>query len=220
MYRTRRSISIKEIPWFTVVVVLINVIVWIRFAWWKENDIISYLRYGYQYILKVDSVVKNHDYITLLTSAFMHFEFEHMLNNVILIAYAGGFLENKIGTIRYALLYLGGAILANVVSVFWYTNMHQGNTMSLGASGAGFAIIGSLIYYYVTDPELRNTSNAIGFIVLAMYSLVRGFQRENVNNSAHVGGLLAGFILSMLFAIVRDIFQNKKRQSDYHENWR
>ena len=88
--------------------------------------------------------------------------------------------------------------VAAIVSVWW----HDQPVVAVGASGAIFGLYGILLSLIVSKHFDPATSKV--FLVLlaftAGYSLLMGFLSEGIDNSAHVGGLIAGFAMGLFYA--------------------
>jgi len=129
----------------------------------------------------------------LLTSAFLHIGLVHLVWNMV-----GMFgwcvpLERTLGSARFAMLYLGGALAASGTSVVVQ------DVVSAGASGAGFAMVAATFVgdrlrlgsweAFLADPPTRTraTSAVIWSVALAFMG---------VDNAAHAGGFVAGLLLA------------------------
>ena len=64
-------------------------------------------------------VLKGHEYYRLLTSMFMHFGIDHIVNNMLVLFVLGSRLEQVIGKIKFLLIYLICGVGANVVSMLF-----------------------------------------------------------------------------------------------------
>ena len=131
----------------------------------------------------------------LITSAFLHFGVQHLFNNMLVLLVTGAQLEKLLGWKKYSMLYLLSAIGANAISLLW--NIHTGDVMvvSAGASGAIFGVLGALLAILLrrrghVDGISRNQL----FLVIG-FTLFHGISTAGVNNSAHIGGLITGFLL-------------------------
>ena len=127
----------------------------------------------------------------LITCTFLHANPGHILGNMVLLAITGSFLERRLGSARFLLGYGACGIAASILSA-WYHPMVVG----IGASGAIAGLLGILIVLYLAG-RAREISGAwltqtVG--VNAIYSFV-----PNVDWTAHLGGLLAGFVVGALF---------------------
>lgn len=138
------------------------------------------------------------DWWRLVTSVFIHFGIIHLVMNMYCLYMVGVYLEPMLGKTRYIGAYLCTGVLASVVSLWWHTD----GINSAGASGAIFGLYGLFLALLTTKliPEsVRNTQlKNIGLFVV--YNLVYGM-KGGVDNAAHIGGLLSGFIAGYLYAI-------------------
>ena len=103
-----------------------------------------------------------------------------------------------IGKIRFLLIYLLGGIAGNVVSLLLELKTQE-FSVSAGASGAVFAVMGAMIYIVIRNKGWLGDLSMRQILVMAAFSLYFGFTSSGVDNAAHIGGLLAGFVLAVLF---------------------
>lgn len=148
----------------------------------------------------------HHQYYRIFTSIFLHGGISHLFNNMVILAYVGGILENKIGKLRYVILYLMSGILAGIVSMRY--NMEKVELVqSIGASGAIFGVVGAVLLILLLNKGRIENLSRRQMILFVFFSLYGGFAGQNVDNAAHVGGLLAGFILGLV------IYRKPKRRN-------
>ena len=62
-------------------------------------------------------ILRGHEYYRLLTSIFMHFGIDHIVNNMLVLFVLGDNLERALGKVKYLIFYLSCGVLANVVSL-------------------------------------------------------------------------------------------------------
>lgn len=141
-------------------------------------------------------VGENGEYYRLFTAAFLHFSFSHVLNNMFVGAVLGYRLEDIVGPIRFIILYVVSAVGANVVSLLYYSRFDP-SSLSAGASGAVFGIVGGLLGISLRKRDSVDiTPKQIA--IYALLSLYSGFATTGVNNVAHLSGMLFGFILGLV----------------------
>ena len=179
----------------TVALILINVLVFIvvELTGTSQNAW-HVLEYGAAY---TPYIVGNGEVYRLFTSMFLHFGIEHLVNNILVLFVLGSRLEQVIGKIRFLLIYLLGGIAGNIFSLFlelW----QQDFSVSAGASGAVFAVMGAMIYVVVRNKGWLGDLSMKQILIMAAFSLYFGFASSGVDNAAHVGGLLAGFVLAVV----------------------
>ena len=150
-----------------------------------------------------------HEYYRLFTSNYLHFGWDHFFNNMVGFLILGSSLEKVIGSVRYAILYTGAGIAGSIISVIYYSMIGQ-DVLSAGASGAIFGLIGALAAMFLFCKEQREKFDGLGIFLMIAGSLYHGFQSGTTDNAAHIGGCIAGFILSMLLYVSGSLISARK----------
>jgi rhomboid protease GluP len=134
----------------------------------------------------------------LLTNVFVHIGLIHLLFNMYALFMVGRYLEPLLGKVKFAVAYLCTGILASVVSIAW-----SGDRVSAGASGAIFGLYGLFLALLTTSYLSKQVRNgmlqSIGIFVV--YNLLYGM-KSGIDNAAHVGGLVSGFVAGYLFYLL------------------
>ncbi len=131
----------------------------------------------------------------LLSSCFLHYGIFHLLMNLFALIYIGLALEPYLGKVRYTAAYLLTGIAASLLSLVWHNNM-----VSAGASGSIFGMYGLFLALLTTNflnATVRKTFMS-SIIIFVVYNLFGGLQEE-VDNAAHIGGLLSGLLIGYAF---------------------
>jgi rhomboid protease GluP len=140
----------------------------------------------------------NYNYYTLsgegwrlLTSVFVHIGIIHLLFNMYALYNIGTYLEPVLGRVRYAALYLATGIFASLTSLWW----HEDRLLSAGASGAIFGLYGFFLALLTTNliPAKTRAELLRSIGVFVVFNLFYGM-KHGIDNSAHLGGLVSGFI--------------------------
>ena len=131
---------------------------------------------------------------TLLTVALVHSSFWHIGLNMLALWLIGRSLEPLLGRWRFLTLYLlstlGGSVAVALLSF---------PTQVVGASGAIFGLFGALL---VIGRHLG--ANVTGIAIILGLNLVIGFiPGFNVSWQAHVGGLVVGALVGLIFSVTR-----------------
>ena len=122
----------------------------------------------------------------------------------------GSSLEKVIGSVRYVILYIGAGIAGSIISVAYYSMIGQ-DVLSAGASGAIFGLVGALAAIFLFCKEQRQRFDGFGIFLMIAGSLYHGFQSGTTDNAAHIGGCIAGFILSMLLYVLGSLIAAHKQ---------
>lgn len=172
-----------------------------------EDNMGMMIHYGAMYI---PAVIKSGEYYRLLTAVFMHFGFSHLLNNMIILFVLGDNLERALGKIKYFIFYITCGVGANIISMLVNLNEYR-HSVSAGASGAIFGVIGGLLYAVSVNRGQLEDLSSRQLVMLVVCSLYYGFTSTGVDNIAHVSGLALGLILATI------LYKKPKRSSQ--ENW-
>jgi len=127
----------------------------------------------------------------LITSCFLHIGILHLLMNMYALVYIGVMLEPHLGKTRYTTAYLLTGITGSLASLWWHDY-----TISAGASGAIFGMYGLFLAMLTTNLIEKAERNAIlpSIALFVGYNLLNGV-RGNIDNAAHIGGLLGGMVI-------------------------
>ena len=141
-------------------------------------------------------LVQNGQFWRLITTGFVHSGFLHLLFNMYSLYLIGTQLENFVGKGKFLAIYFFSMISASLMSCV----MHP-YAISVGASGALFGLLGALVYFgwhyrLYLGSILRN--QIIPIIVL---NLFLGFVVSGIDNAAHIGGLIGGFLIAMALGV-------------------
>ena len=177
-------------------IILLNILVFLLVEFTGSwEDVNHMLKWGAAGTL---DIMQQHEYYRLFTAMFLHFGIQHLGNNMLVLLFIGDCLERNLGKIRYGLLYLLGGAGANLLSLF-HELYSKEYVVSAGASGAVFAVIGGLLYIVIRNKGHIENFSSRQLLILAFLSLYHGLTSTGVNNTAHLGGLLCGFLLGILF---------------------
>lgn len=142
-------------------------------------------------------VMNEGEYYRILTSMFMHANWSHLFGNMLVLFFLGTNLERTVGKIKYILIYFGAGILAGLASIGY--NMWQDyNAMGIGASGAIFGVVGALLFIILIHRGYHNGISATQVIIFTGLNIYNGVVDSQIDQVAHVGGFIAGFILCIL----------------------
>ena len=145
--------------------------------------------------MEFDPVI-NGEYYRFISAMFLHSGVQHLISNMVLLYFMGEMVENKTGSVRFAIIYLVSGIMGNVVS-FGYEWITYTRYTSVGASGAVYGIMGALLYLVIKKTEGLNIPIK-RMILLVAYCLYSSFASSHIDYAAHIGGLVFGFIMAFI----------------------
>lgn len=137
------------------------------------------------------------EYYRFVSSMFVHFGIEHLASNMLLLAILGYNLEVEKGHIKFLIIYFVSGIGGNVAS-FWWRSLGDVNIMSGGASGAVFGLMGAILGSYIKHGRPIARLSKQGILVMIGISLFVGLTTAGIDNAGHIGGLLFGFLISLI----------------------
>ena len=145
----------------------------------------------------------------LITCCFLHIGVFHLAMNMYALIYIGVLLEPLLGKLRFVSTYILTGIVASTASLAVHPN-----TISAGASGAIFGLYGMFLALLTTDviDKSRRDTLFISIGLFVAYNLMNG-TNAGIDNAAHIGGLLSGFVFG--YAFYPSIQNEKKTHLQY-----
>lgn len=133
----------------------------------------------------------------LLTSLFLHSGFVHIAFNMVALYFLGTLAESAFGGWRFFALYaLSG--LSGGLALLYFGGFDQA---AVGASGAIFGLLGSVLGYSLRQGTFSWQNPLIRqLLILLAINVWLGLSIQNISNTAHMGGLVGGFIFGWLMA--------------------
>lgn len=185
---------------------LINVIVFLVMSILGSTENAKFM---YEHgVMFVPAIIHDKEFYRFFTCMFQHFGFEHLLSNMVVLMVIGDNVERAVGKIRYILIYIIGGLFGSLGS-FFYALMYNKLSISAGASGAIFALIGGLLWVVICNNGKMENLTISKLCILIVYSLYSGLTAANVDNAAHLCGLMGGFLVA--FCIYRGKFSRNNR---------
>ena len=203
---TRRP---QQFPGVTILLIALNVAV---FLWEMAAGDKFVLRWS----VTPAHITAGHEWVTLLTSLFLHASWPHLLGNMLFLWVFGPAIEDAMGRGRYLAFYLLGGVAANLAQIA--LSPHS-TVVGLGASGAIAAVMGAFLVTYPQD-EIR-TALVFGIFVkvtpvravvlVGLWFVFQAISAAGVLGGgaaapqggtaymAHVGGFLFGALFGRLF---------------------
>ena len=186
--------EIKKEP-VTALFILLNILIFLAvdFTGGSENTV-HMIECGAAY---PPLILENGEIYRLFTCMFLHLGISHLANNMLVLFVLGQRLEPVVGKIKFILIYLLGGLGGNVISLLADVKKNE-YAVSAGASGAVFAVMGAMIYVVIWSHGQLQDISTRQILIMAAFSLYFGFTSTGVDNAAHVGGMIMGFLLAVL----------------------
>ena len=153
--------------------------------------------------------IRDGQFYRLITGGFLHGNIFHLFFNCYTLYVIGTQVESYLGKWKYTAIYFISMIIASLTSMTF-----SGSTPSIGASGAIFGVIGALIYFGYHYRIFLGNVVKTQIIPLVILNLFMGFMLPNVDNFAHIGGLIGGILSTMALGV-----DGKSSKSEMINGW-
>jgi rhomboid protease GluP len=130
----------------------------------------------------------------LITPIFLHSGFAHVLFNSFSLVLFGPALEQMLGRGKFLFVYLGAGMIANLATLL----LEPLTYIHVGSSGAIFGLFGYYISIIIFRKNMLSQQNSQIILTLCGLGLVMTFLQPNINITAHLFGLLGGFLLGAI----------------------
>ena len=183
-----------QIPFVTYSLIFINTIVFILmyFCDYSEYAIQKYSTWG-------PGVVYGNEFYRLITGPFLHegIGHFHFLMNMYFLYTIGIQMESYLGKVKYTTVYFFSALMGSLFSI-----VLNGNVASIGASGAIFGLLGSMLYFgYHYRVYLGQVIKSQIIPIIAINLIIGFMSNGEIDNFAHIGGLIGGALMTMALGV-------------------
>ena len=197
----------EKTPYVTYSIIFLNILLFLLMYIFGNGseDALTLLLFGG---LNKD-LVANGEIYRIITSAFLHNGIIHLTFNMYALYIIGKDVESFFGHVKYSIIYLLSIILGSLLSLVF----SNGFIVSVGASGAIFGLMGALLFFgYNYRVTLNNsiTRQIISFILLNLFI---GAMIPSIDNFAHLGGLIGGYLAAMMVGIKYKTTKSEKINS-------
>ncbi len=178
--------------WFLIAV---NLLVWVAMETYggSENPEVL-LDFGAMF----GPFIAGGEYWRLFTAMFLHAGSMHLIFNGLGLLIFGKMAERIFGLYRFIIIYVLAGLAGSTASFAF-----NDTVIGAGASGAIMGILGAVAAFYFIR---RNTlgegerQNFKGLLIIAGINVILGFTISGIDNWAHMGGLVGGFVVGMILA--------------------
>ncbi|KAH7867070.1 hypothetical protein Vadar_028527 [Vaccinium darrowii] len=212
----------KWFPWLTISFVVANVVMFViimyvnncpknsgscvagffgrlSFQPFKENPLLGPSASTLEKMgaLDVRKVVHRHQGWRLITCIWLHAGVFHLLANMLSLVIIGILLEQEFGFVLIGSLYLIAGFGGSLLSALFIRS-----DISVGASGALFGLLGAMLSELITNwtSYVNKVAALVTLVIIIVINLAVGIL-PHVDNFAHIGGFLSGFLLGFVLLI-------------------
>ncbi|MBV9989354.1 MAG: rhomboid family intramembrane serine protease [Chitinophagaceae bacterium] len=194
---TERIVMAPDLPPATLLLIFLNIVYFIIFSvstssFW-DADIMDIFDWGGNIRLHT----LGGQGWRVITSCFLHFGILHLVTNMIALFLIGRLLEPVLGKAVFLISYICAGSMGSLLSV-----LIAGTRLSAGASGAIFGLYGvflALLTTHLLSGEIKRLLFQ-GVFLFTAYALMDGMG-EQVDNAAHVGGLVSGMLFGYIIFV-------------------
>lgn len=166
----------------------------------SSTSLLTLIEFGAKY----NPLIYEGEWWRFFTAIFLHIGYLHLVMNSIALYYLGSAVEKIYGTTRFILIYVIAGFFGSITSFAFNSQI------SAGASGAIFGCFGALLFFGVVHRKLFFRTMGVNLIVILIINLGFGFMIPMIDNGAHIGGLIGGFLASSFLYLPNH--KLKKRQ--------
>ncbi len=194
-------------PWVSFSLVIVNIIVFTVCTFTGQ------LLYN-KGAVGLKLVSENGEWYRLITSMFLHANATHIFSNMLLLYVLGVIVEKEVKPVMYLVIYFLSGIWGSLLT--FLSEYISGEYIAvIGASGAVFGVLGALLALVIFKRVKGRTLQLRRVLLVIILTVCDGFTAQNVANWAHLGGVIAGFIIGVIFCLVTD---GKTTQGTNNEN--
>ena len=193
----------KRIPLATTSLIAINIII-LGLGLVSGSQLQVIHNYGFipYNLFHINNNNQLSDVLTrLFSSMFIHSGIAHLAFNILALGYLGGYAERSVGVPRYVLIYISAGIVGALFhSIIASYILGSGHVILIGASGAISGVLG-------IAAAAGNTRAYYWLVLQIVFAIFGSFAVIAIAFTAHIGGFIAGVILTKLFVGI----ERKKR---------
>ena len=189
----------KKTPYITYIIMGICIVLYLltSFTGGSLIDQEPNTLYKFGALVNTNMMISYIDLFRLVSSIFLHGGLFHLLCNMYSLYILGPQLESFFGKTKFIIIYIVSGVIGNLLSMAFL----QDGVVSVGASGAIFGLLGSLLYFGYHYRVYLSGVIKSQIIPLIILNLGIGFISAGINNFAHIGGLIGGILISMAVGV-------------------
>lgn len=187
----------EPLNWMNLLMIGINIVVFVIMEILGSTEDTGFML---QWGAACRPLILDGEWYRLFTSMFLHFGIYHLVNNMAVLLFMGDMVEKTVGHWKYLMIYLGSGLVGNLLSLYMDIES-QSNIVSAGASGAIYGIIGGVFVLMIKNRKQVREVVIRRLVFVIAVTIYYGSQAAQIDNAAHVGGLIGGIVLTVLFTL-------------------
>jgi rhomboid protease GluP len=200
----KEKVNLKDRPWITMGIIAINVILYVVTAYLSyfyaqgsifDSDTTVLIYLG----AKVNELIAEGQYFRLISCMFLHGGILHLAVNMYSLFAIGPMVEKVYGKTKYITIYFVAGICSSIFSYKFSTGV------SIGASGAIFGLLGAVLVFAIKSKGKTGNAFIKNILSVIFVNILIGMTLPNIDNFAHVGGLLGGMAISFLVTLRSEV---------------
>ncbi|EPR13259.1 rhomboid family protein [Ruminiclostridium papyrosolvens] len=177
-----------QTPWLTYIIIALNIVMYGLLQLVSMRTEIAYEQQLEPFGAKVNNLIMEGQYWRFFAPMFLHADIVHLAVNCYSIYIIGSQVEKIFGRGRFLAIYFVSGFIGSAASFAFSLNS------SVGASGAIFGLVGAMLYFSLRRPALLKSSYGANLITMLVINLAYGFMNKRIDNHAHIGGFVGGFL--------------------------
>lgn len=181
--------------WVTWSIILLNLIMYVISSVLSGNPFTMDINVLNLLGAKNNELIMSGQYYRFITCMFLHGSIIHIASNMYSLYCVGYMVEKIYGRVKYIFIYFLSGVISSYVS-FWFSD-----ATSVGASGAIFGVLGAVLVFSFRFKNKIGKELFANIIAVIVLNIFIGISMTNIDNFAHIGGLISGIIISAILGV-------------------
>ncbi len=196
------AIKTKKPIMLSHILIFINVAIFlVMFFYDSSLSSDTLIKFGAKYNFNI----AKREYYRLFTAIFLHAGIAHLIFNMVALNAFGKDIEIIFGKVKFITIYIMSGLIAS------FGSFAMNYSVGVGASGAIFGLLGANLYLLYLNPKAYKKIYGKDIIILIAINIVYGFTNPQIDNSAHLFGLIGGFLVAKAIGVSYEKTFDKKR---------
>ncbi|SFF48404.1 rhomboid family intramembrane serine protease [Thermoflexibacter ruber] len=186
--------------------ILVEVSLWILITVTILTSWQGFRNYAYfdRYLFEVEKIIIDKQFYRLLSAGFLHTNWLHLIFNMVSLYVFSVGVGHILGVVNFFTVYFGSMLIGNLLAL--YIHRQHEDYSAVGASGAVSGVIFSSVCFmpqaeigfYFIPYTIPAWAFGLFFVLVSIYGIKK--QADNIGHEAHLGGALAGIIISIFLS--------------------